>query len=555
MNTKAFFKRIVLGLLIAVVMASCAIDNDIPYPTVESAITGMTVEGQRGEATTEFEAASINNTARTVTIYVNDSVDITDLKITQLQVSNDALLLVDSAVCTDYEHFPQEGFASLDSIPVSSNTRMDFSKPVSFTLRTYQDYVWTVTVNQIIERTVLVSNQIGDAIVDADSRNVIIYVSSDTDLSNIQIQQLDLGGEYGEVTPDPSTVHDFTSSQTFYARRANEETWEEWTVFVYHSSGEAETSGNVFAMCTSATLTGSIQSGLTPTIEYREQNSSSWETLSAASIEVSGTSYTATFTGLTPGTAYQYRVTVNGTTGDAQSFTTVQAIALENGSFDNWSSEAARNGTLWQPWSTTSFWDTGNQGATTIGDSNTTPTDETCNGTGRAASLETRWVVLKLAAGNIFTGTYVRTDGTNGILSFGREFNSFPTKLRVNYKYTSSTINRIGDDDMEHLRGQADSCHIYIALTDWDQPYEIRTRKSERQLFDKNDPHVIAYAEHIQGFSDSQYQQKDLELEYRYTNRTPKYILIVASASKYGDYFTGGDNSKLLVDNFELIYD
>ena len=194
MNTKAFFKRIVLGLLIAVVMASCAIDNDIPYPTVESAITGMTVEGQRGEATTEFEAASINNTARTVTIYVNDSVDITDLKITQLQVSNDALLLVDSAVCTDYEHFPQEGFASLDSIPVSSNTRMDFSKPVSFTLRTYQDYVWTVTVNQIIERTVLVSNQIGDAIVDADSRNVIIYVSSDTDLSNIQIQQLDLGG-------------------------------------------------------------------------------------------------------------------------------------------------------------------------------------------------------------------------------------------------------------------------------------------------------------------------------------------------------------------------
>ena len=555
MNTKAFFKRIVLGLLIAVVMASCAIDNDIPYPTVESAITGMTVEGQRGEATTEFEAASINNTARTVTIYVNDSVDITDLKITQLQVSNDALLLVDSAVCTDYEHFPQEGFASLDSIPVSSNTRMDFSKPVSFTLRTYQDYVWTVTVNQIIERTVLVSNQIGDAIVDADSRNVIIYVSSDTDLSNIQIQQLDLGGEYGEVTPDPSTVHDFTSSQTFYARRANEETWEEWTVFVYHSSGEAETSGNVFAMCTSATLTGSIQSGLTPTIEYREQNSSSWETLSAASIEVSGTSYTATFTGLTPGTAYQYRVTVNGTTGDAQSFTTVQAIALENGSLDNWYSEAARNGTLWQPWSTTSFWDTGNQGATTIGDSNTTPTDETCNGTGRAASLETRWVVLKLAAGNIFTGTYVRTDGTNGILSFGREFNSFPTKLRVNYKYTSSTINRIGDDDMEHLRGQADSCHIYIALTDWDQPYEIRTRKSERQLFDKNDPHVIAYAEHIQGFSDSQYQQKDLELEYRYTNRTPKYILIVASASKYGDYFTGGDNSKLLVDNFELIYD
>ena len=162
---------------------------------------------------------------------------------------------------------------------------------------------------------------------------------------------------------------------------------------------------------------------------------------------------------------------------------------------------------------------------------------------------------MKLAAGNIFTGSYVRTDGTNGILSFGREFKAFPTKLRINYKYTSSTINRIGDEDLNYLMGRADSCHIYIALADWDAPYEIRTRKTERQLFNKNDTHVIAYAEYISGNSDTQYQQRDLVLDYRYTNRTPKYILIVATASKYGDYFTGGDSSKLLIDNFELIYE
>lgn len=556
MNTKAFFKRIVLGLLIAVVMASCAIDNDIPYPTVESAITGMTVEGQRGEATTEFEAASINNTARTVTIYVNDSVDITDLKITQLQVSNDALLLVDSAVCTDYEHFPQEGFASLDSIPVSSNTRMDFSKPVSFTLRTYQDYVWTVTVNQIIERTVLVSNQIGDAIVDADSRNVIIYVSSDTDLSNIQIQQLDLGGEYGEVTPAPSTVHDFTSSQTFYARRANEETWEEWTVFVYHSSGEAETSGNVFAMCTSATLTGSIQSGLTPTIEYREQNSSSWTTLSSSAIDVSGTNYTATFTGLTPGTAYQYRVTVNGTAGDAQSFTTVQAVALENGSFENWHEETTATGrSMYVPNAEGSdFWGTGNPGAAAFIGNLTTPTDDAISG--QAALLESKNALIKLGAGNIFTGDF-ELDGTNGILHFGRSFASFPTALRFYYKYTSTTINRIGDEvgDLENLRGLPDSCHVYIALSDKSEPYEIRTRPSVRQVFDKNDANIIAYGEFISGQSTSNYQQITIPLEYRATNRTPRYIIIVCSASKYGDYFIGGEGSTLWLDEMELVYE
>ena len=162
---------------------------------------------------------------------------------------------------------------------------------------------------------------------------------------------------------------------------------------------------------------------------------------------------------------------------------------------------------------------------------------------------------MKFAAGNIFTGSYVKTVGTNGVLSFGREFSSFPTKLRINYKYTSATIDRIGEDALSSLRGQPDSCHIYVALTDWDEPREIRTRPSERQLFDKTDPKIIAYAELIQGSSDSEYRQQDLVLDYRYTDRTPKYIVVVATASKYGDYFTGGVGSKLLLDNFELIYE
>ena len=35
----------------------------------------------------------------------------------------------------------------------------------------------------------------------------------------------------------------------------------------------------------------------------------------------------------------------------------------------------------------------------------------------------------------------------------------------------------------------------------------------------------------------------------------PTYILIVASASKYGDYFTGSTSSVLLLDEFELLFD
>ena len=548
----------ILGILAltAGILTSCAIENDIPYPIIEASIESMTVEGQRGADQNTFTAATINKSARTVTLYVNDGVDISHLQILSLKTTTGAELVVDDPnVCEDYSKFPTSGFASLDSIPLSSNTRVNFSQPVTFTLRTYQDYQWKVTVNQIIQRDIEIDGMT-DYVIDTTTRTVIIYVDPETDRTNLNVKKLNLGGEYGRVSPDPTLQKDYSKPSTFNVSCSWEEYSYEWTVYVYPDSGESSSSSTeAFAMTTRATVNGKIQSGKTPVVEYRKESETSWITVPSANVNVSSNTFSATLTGLSASTTYKYRINVDGSIGSEQSFTTATATPLENGSFDEWSSEAADNGTLWQPWSTSSFWDTGNRGATTIADSNSVPTSETCNGSGKAASLETKWVVMKLASGNIFTGSYVRTDGTNGVLSFGREFKSFPSKLRINYKYTSATIDKIGEDALEYLKGRPDSCHIYIALADWNQPLEIRTRPSERQLFDKNDSHVIAYAEYINGNSDSQYQQKDLVLNYRYTNRTPKYILIVASASKYGDYFTGGVGSKLLVDNFELIYD
>ncbi|WP_337493602.1 PCMD domain-containing protein, partial [Barnesiella intestinihominis] len=78
---------------------------------------------------------------------------------------------------------------------------------------------------------------------------------------------------------------------------------------------------------------------------------------------------------------------------------------------------------------------------------------------------------------------------------------------------------------------------------------------SDRKLFDKNDPHIIAYADMYSGKSVTEYTPFTLELEYRDTDRIPTYIVVVASASKYGDYFTGGDGSVLFLDDFTLEYD
>lgn len=545
-------RKIIYGILGLSLLASCAIENDIPYPIKEASIESIEVEGQRGAEENVFTAATINKTARTATLYVNDSVDITKLKITRLKITADAELIPDSAACVNYVKFPNAGFASLDSIPTSSNTRMDFSSPVNFTLRTYQDYIWKVTVNQIVQRDIEVDGLV-KTVIDENSRNVIIYVGSDQDLTNLNVTKLNLGGEYGKVSPDPTSIKDYSSPVKFNVQRSWEEYSYEWTVFVYNDdSGSTGGSADVFPMTTKAILKGSIQSGKKPEIEYAKQSESSWKSVPSSDISVSGTSFTATLSGLSASTTYKYRVSVDGTAGSEQTFTTVAAVALENGKLENWS----QDGKVWNPNAADAdpFWGTGNPGAASFIGNLTEPTDESISG--KAALLETKNAVIKLGAGNLFTGDF-QLDGLNGLLHFGRPFTSFPTALRLYYKYTSTTINMIGDNagDLASLKGEPDMCQIYIALSDKSEPYEIRNNPSNRHLFDPDDSNIIAYGEFTSNQTTSSYKQIEIPLEYRYTNRTPKYIIIVASSSKYGDYYIGGVGSKLWLDEMELVYE
>jgi len=43
-------------------------------------------------------------------------------------------------------------------------------------------------------------------------------------------------------------------------------------------------------------------------------------------------------------------------------------------------------------------------------------------------------------------------------------------------------------------------------------------------------------------------------LEYKDLKRIPKYIIVVASSSKYGDYMEGGKGSTMWLDDLELVY-
>ena len=514
--------RNIIATLCLLALAACAIENDIPYPLVDGSIQAMEVEGQCDENGASGNQATINKDSRTVTLYVDDTVDLSKVRITRLSVTNDAKVIVDSTLCVNYKRFPSYGFESLNDLTLNANTRIDLNKKTTFVLRTYQDYPWEINVKRVVKRDIVLESQIGDAVIDELTRKVIVFVSKNQPLNKIKVSAFTLGGSHGKVSPDPleSETFDFSKPVDFFVQNGWEVTNYKWTMYVYQKEEEAS-AAEVFPRTKNATLTGKVQNGKQVSVDYKKQGESSWTALEASAIEVSGTSYTATIGKLSPSTSYAYRVNVGSEKGNEQTFTTSPATALVDADFDNWH----KKDKLWNPWAEngTSYWDTGNRGAITISDSNSVPTDDTCNGSGKAAYLESKWLVMKFAAGNMFTGSYLKTTGTNGVLSFGREFSSFPTKLRVNYKYTSTTIDKIGDDMWKDLKGRPDSCFVWIALTDWDEPREIRTRPSERQLFEINDPHVIAYAELIKGEDVTSWTKTDLVLKYRYANRKPKY--------------------------------
>lgn len=543
-------------------LSACAVKDDLPLPIAKAEIIDIVLDGQCDEKGLDFAPAIIDKDNRTVDIYVDDRVDVKALYLRKLEVNLNARITVEGPnVVID----PESGL-----MPI-----LDFSHTVTLKLSTYQDYYWKIRVHQVIVREVEVENQVGEAIVDETNRNVILYVSPTQKLSAVKVKKMQLAGQHGSTSPSvEGQTLDFSFRREFTVRYAYSNAQETWHVYIYNAEQNLSTTASVFPHCTRAYIHGTMQNGSTPVVEYRVENAPEWLVLGADKVKASNTSFTATLEGLFPATAYECRVQAGGSTSDAQHFTTAPAIQLKDAGFDEWHTVGEGRQALYNPWpaGAESFWDTGNKGATTVGASNSTYLTE---GGRTFANLQSKFIVIKFAAGNIFTGQYLKTDGTNGVLSFGRPFQSFPTHLQFDYKYQTSTINRgggkwdenysryISRETYDGLKGKPDTCQVFVALIgDADEeeyqgmkyPFIVRTRPSELKLFSPNSDNVIAYGQMSQGNSVSEWTTETIQLNYRYTDRTPKYIIVVACSSKFGDYFIGGDESLMQLDNMKLLY-
>lgn len=555
---------IVILMAAALLLTACLEEDKLPLPWVKSEITTFEVEGQCDATGDGFAEAQIDKEKREVTLYVSDQVSLSKVKLKKFVVSNNAFV---------YKEMADGGLVevthTLPNLDCSTGS-------ARLLLKSYQEFWWKVSVQRVVQREVVVSNQVGDAIIDAASQTVVVYVTPEQDLKRVVIEKFTLGGQHGRVYPDPTgTEVDFSRGRTYAVFEYGSETAQEWSVFVYNASSTTSTTAEVFPHSVRAYVSGNMQNGTIPVVEYREAGSGNWQVVPGENVTVRTTSYEAVIEGLTPGKDYECRATADGVASQVASFHTADPAQLPNSSFDDWSTIDVNGRDLYQPWKAgdSPFWDTGNRGATTVGASNSTMGVE---GSRTFAHLQSKYIVIKFAAGNIFTGKYLETDGTNGVLSFGQPFASFPTKLQLDYSFKTSTINKGGgkwDDSYgkyisratyDGLLGQPDSCNVYVALIgDKDEevykdvlyPFIVRTRPSTLKLFSPNSDNVIAFGSMTKGDDVPEWTTTTIPLQYRFTNRQPKYIVIVAASSKYGDYFVGGSETLLKIDNLKLLYE
>lgn len=516
---------IAAAILCLAVCAGC-IHNDIPFPRIPQYITAFAVEDQ-------ISPADINSDNYSVTVYLDERTDIRRVKVTEFDYTEGA-----------------------DAYPQLLDSTVNMTKPIIVTLRKYQSYEWIISAVQDIPRAFAVRGQIGESEIDAVGHRVIVTVPESADLSALTVTEIKLGpADITTLDPDVQvgsvvdlskplrinvTCHGLTDQWSIYAKKSqllvNTQEVTAWSQVIWAVASAPEDGDNGF--------------------RYRPASQQDWIEVPREQITYQGGTFTACIPHLTPLTEYVVQAYSDQNLGEEVTVTTQSTMDLPDGSFDQW----WLNGKVWCPWDENGqrFWDTGNTGAATLGQSNVQPSDDTPNGQGQSAKLETRFVGIagigKLAAGSIYTGSFARVDGTNGILDFGRPWTLRPTKLIGYYKYTTAPID-YASTELQSLKGRPDSCHIYIAITDWTAPFQIRTNPKNRQLFDPNSPEIIAYGELISGSNTNGYQPFEIRLNYRSYSRKPSYIQITCAASKYGDFFTGGTGATLFVDQFSLSYD
>lgn len=539
---KDFCRHIIVTSFSAFLFTSCIFDNDMSYPYIKGEIVSFEVAGQKSVA--------IDPKARTVNVELEETVDMSGLDVIDVKLNDGASFA---------EPFPE--CISLES-------------PYRVLVRTYQDYYWTISAVQPIERYVTCSMAAKEPLFNQDSRTVALFLLSGADLRNVVIDDMKLekvgaelvsmtGYELVDGVPVKKTEEldetsfpltlDCTLERTFTFKVGEKQV--EWKLSAVRQRGELRVD-SVYPWCWSADVHAEFEGGGTPYISYRKISEESWTDV--REVEINGVSVSAKLTSLEQETEYAVKICTDMGESAEYTFRTFAPVQLDNMGFDDWYQNA--KGT-WYPWISDQggIWDTANGGAALLRKNPTVPEMTKLvpkDGNRAAARLESMNVGM-FAAGNIYTGQFLKASlsgNIGAVLTWGTPFVSRPKAINVHYAYTPKVVDKV-KKPYEHLIGTTDKCQILVLLTDWDEPFTVNT--SEGIFVDQdNDPHIIAYLRYESDEdTGGEYKELELPLEYRRPDGIPKYAVVIACASYKGDFFTGAVGSVMYVDEFEFVYE
>ena len=560
------------ALLGAVLLTTGCIDNDLPLPAITVNIAAVEGEG--------FAVKEIDVVNRTVTLALDETTDIRNVRIDRVDYS---LVPHNIATSFDLDAALQQVRATVDFPGV-----FDLRGQIAVQLSLYADFDWTIVAEQQIVRRFRVAGQVGDPVFDLATRTAIAYVAKSADRSHVSIEELRLepaGITTYEPTLEELTQKDFSESMRLVNVTCHGRT-EQWMIYILPTEVNVEMTAppQEHAWPGIVWLYASGVDGEAMGFRYREKREpeAEWQELPASQVTVTGGSFRG-YLNRTPDTAYEFVAYC----GEDQ--TAVYEVAaepappvLQNGSFEEWSTSDKGIVYPYLP-GAAPYWSSGNPAAALANETLTQPCDPRPGSAGKyGVHLKSKFANImgigKFAAGNIFLGNYVATDGTNGLLVFGRKFTARPTALRVWVRYHGGTIEYAGKNTPAGVAvGKPDNGSIYIALGTWtkeqygivpasvpnyggtmmgtdDSPLCIATRDIG-SLFKSNGPDVVGYGEINLVDDIDEWTQLTIPIKYRATNLVPTNISIVCASSRWGDYFTGSPRSEMWLDDMELIYE
>ena len=553
-------KKTLLYILFGIFFITGCITNDIPYPIVVPHITSFDVANA-----VDVEIDSDN---RVITVHFAETTDMRRVEVRSVEIDEHEASVVGNVV----------GYH-------------DFTTPFKFTVRTYDDYLWTVRGVRTVNRYFTVKGQIGTSVIDPYNCRAVATVGVKADLADIEVTSLKLGPEgLTDYSLSLSQMKDFTDGLSIEVTAFG--LTEVWNLFIEQTELSVEIS-KVNPWTKEAYVTSLGVAGVENGFFYRKKTGQEWIRVPETDITADGGTFTAHIKELEPETSYEVYAISGEDKTEVKEFQTAPAAELPNASFEYASKVAGKDYyKFYDPDCGVAdgafmFWGSGNgegsegvNGSANMGIVITyIDTNDKVDGK-QSVRAQTSQMAGILAAGNLFTGQFAGLVGTSGgKVNFGRPWTVRPKALKLYCKYSTGPMDIVKESPpgVNLVKGETyDRAEIKVAFGYWDykkyggtknSPVHIDTTNPSTFVDFNSDKSTVGNGNltlYHDGYSlngaqmtksaTDQWVEYTIPINYRDIDTLPTHIIISCAASQFGDYFSGCSSSKLWLDKFELLY-